>query len=264
MRERQKWLDWRFVSRDGLRGFVRDRHLEKVSVIEIPRRILHLAASCLSVPEGTGQKPAHPAALPSLLDYIWRHSRTVPLCAFNLPPRPSCHIWLLFFAVGCDMKMSTLSGGVCWWCWASHLSPLPSFALCDFSFFFFPFLCCCLLSRPSPSLYPTFFLFLPCADFSFTAFDCQLRWHSDLWSASRPEGALCCCVCVRLRRLSFETCVLVLYVRHSKSLFLVTSITASLCQLNLLSLCRLLNRHTLGKIPAGFWWILLSLLQSFF
>ena len=136
MRERQKWLDWRFVSRDGLRGFVRDRHLEKVSVIEIPRRILHLAASCLSVPEGTGQKPAHPAALPSLLDYIWRHSRTVPLCAFNLPPRPSCHIWLLFFAVGCDMKMSTLSGGVCWWCWASHLSPLPSFALCDFSFFF--------------------------------------------------------------------------------------------------------------------------------
>ena len=183
MRERQKWLDWRFVSRDGLRGFVRDRHLEKVSVIEIPRRILHLAASCLSVPEGTGQKPAHPAALPSLLDYIWRHSRTVPLCAFNLPPRPSCHIWLLFFAVGCDMKMSTLSGGVCWWCWASHLSPLPSFALCDFSFFFFPI-------PLSLSSQPPFSFFVP--HFFFISAVCRFLVHRVWLSAAMTQRPLIC------------------------------------------------------------------------
>lgn len=49
-----------------------ERHSEKVSVIEIPRGILHLAVSCLSVPEETGQKPVHPAVPLTLLAYIWR------------------------------------------------------------------------------------------------------------------------------------------------------------------------------------------------
>lgn len=72
--EKQKWLDWQFVSRDGLRGFVWERHLEKVSVIEILRGILHPQASRLSVPEERGQKKEEekprstPPSRPALLD----------------------------------------------------------------------------------------------------------------------------------------------------------------------------------------------------
>lgn len=107
--------------------------------------------------------------------------------------------------------------------------------------FFLFFWVAVFISAPlsfSPSIFVSHFFC--CMQISFSLFDCQLWWHSDLWSSSRPEGHCTACLCVLVQwgesMPTLWNVWLFVYVWHSKSLFLVTSITVSLCQLNLLSL----------------------------
>lgn len=196
----------------------------KVSGIEISRRILRLALSRLSMPEETGQKPVNPTVLCTILDYI---CPCLTLLLFFIFLLHSCLLCLLF-AFSCITKISTLSGG-----WLMVLSKLSLF-------FFNPlphviFLCICVTVICPLSLCVVHFLPLY-ADFFVTTFDSQLWWHSTPWSASRPKrhctAYMCACVCSGKSMPIFSNAWHFVYVWQSKTLFLATSVTVLLGQLN--------------------------------
>lgn len=159
----------------------------------------------------------NPTVLLSVLGYIWR---CLPVALQHCSVSFSLSLVIFdffFFAFSCYMKItSTLSGAFLTVVSRSHF--LLSFLHISLS--------------PLLSSYLTFFC---CMQISFSlclTVSCDDTATSDL-PFSRPEGVLYCMfVCVWKHLYPLKHVWLFVYVWHSKSLFLVTSITVLLCQLN--------------------------------
>lgn len=154
----------------------------------------------------------NPTVLLSVLGYIWR---CLPVALQH------CSVSFSLSLVIFDFFLSLLSAAT--WKSQAHYQGLSwrwSLALTFFCLFFV------FLSVPLSLCISMQISFPLCLTVS-----CDDTATSDL-PFSRPEGYYTACLCVWKHLYPLKHVWLFVYVWHSKSLFLVTSITVLLCQLN--------------------------------